>query len=212
MTGLKLKGWGTWVAQFVKHLTLDFTSGHNLMVGRFESHIELCCDSVEPTWDSLPIPHFIYFSKVLETKRWTKTYHVNTNQEKVGIRGTWLAQLSIELWLRPWSPGLWVWAPSWALCWWCRAWDSVPPWLMFSLSQSGNSFVLLSVKFAWSNYATSNLYPIIKRPILQEALTSLWGAWVAQLVKHPALESLLISWSQGHGFQPHVGLCTVHGS
>ena len=45
--------WGAWVAQSVKHLTLDFSSGHDLMVHEIEPHCGLCADSVEPAWDSL---------------------------------------------------------------------------------------------------------------------------------------------------------------
>ena len=41
------------MAQSVKHLTLDFGSGHDLTVCEFKPHIGLCTDSVEPTWDSL---------------------------------------------------------------------------------------------------------------------------------------------------------------
>ena len=37
--------WGTWVVQFVKGLTLDFGSGHDLMVHEMEPCIELCTDS-----------------------------------------------------------------------------------------------------------------------------------------------------------------------
>ena len=37
-----------WVAQSVKHLTLGFGSGHDLMVHEFEPHIRLCVDSSEP--------------------------------------------------------------------------------------------------------------------------------------------------------------------
>ena len=44
---------GTWVAQSVKHLTLDFGSGHDLMVCEFEPCVRLCADSEEPAWDSL---------------------------------------------------------------------------------------------------------------------------------------------------------------
>lgn len=47
---------GTWVAQLVKHQTLDFSSGHDLMVCEIEPHIELCNDSTEPAWDSLSLP------------------------------------------------------------------------------------------------------------------------------------------------------------
>ena len=44
---------GTWVTQSVKHLTLDFRSGHGLTVHEFEPGIRLCADSVVPAWDSL---------------------------------------------------------------------------------------------------------------------------------------------------------------
>ena len=40
--------WGTWVAQSVKHLTLDFSPGHDLRVCEFKPHL-----SAEPAWDSL---------------------------------------------------------------------------------------------------------------------------------------------------------------
>ena len=37
----------------VKHLTLDFGSGHDLTVHEIEPHIGLCTDSADPAWDSL---------------------------------------------------------------------------------------------------------------------------------------------------------------
>ena len=37
-----------WMAQSVKHLTFDFSSGHDLMVHEFEPHMGLHADSVEP--------------------------------------------------------------------------------------------------------------------------------------------------------------------
>ena len=48
--------WGTWVAPLVKHQTLAFRSGHDLMVRGIEPHIGLCTDSSEPVWDSLSLP------------------------------------------------------------------------------------------------------------------------------------------------------------
>ena len=42
-----------WVAQSVKHLTLDFSSDHDLTVAEFRPLIGLYTDSVEPSWDSL---------------------------------------------------------------------------------------------------------------------------------------------------------------
>ena len=47
---------GAWMAQLVKHLTLDFGSGHDLTVHEFESGIGLCADRAEPAWDSLSLP------------------------------------------------------------------------------------------------------------------------------------------------------------
>ena len=44
---------GAWVAQLVKHPTLDFGSGHDLMVHKFEPHTGLHADSPEPAWDSV---------------------------------------------------------------------------------------------------------------------------------------------------------------
>ena len=47
--------WGSWVAQSVKRQTLDFGSGHDLMVYEIEPHIRLCTERMEPAWDSLPL-------------------------------------------------------------------------------------------------------------------------------------------------------------
>ena len=46
---------GIWVAQSVKHLTLGFCSGHELMVCEFEPRIRLCAESAEPARDSLSL-------------------------------------------------------------------------------------------------------------------------------------------------------------
>ena len=63
--------WGPWVAQLVKHPTLDFGSGHHPTVCEFETHVGLHADSTEPAWDSLSLPlslpllcsHTLYLSK-----------------------------------------------------------------------------------------------------------------------------------------------------
>ena len=47
---------GAWVAPLVKCLTLDFGSGHDLMVPEFKPDMGLCTDSVEPALDSLFLP------------------------------------------------------------------------------------------------------------------------------------------------------------
>ena len=44
------------MAQSVKRLTLDFGSGHDLMVCEIERHVGLCADSSEPAWHSLSLP------------------------------------------------------------------------------------------------------------------------------------------------------------
>ena len=44
------------MAQLVRYLTLDFSSGHDLTVRGFKPHIQLCADSVEPAWGSLSLP------------------------------------------------------------------------------------------------------------------------------------------------------------
>ena len=51
-----LTSWGTWVAQSVKLLTLDFSSDHDLMAHEFQPYIGLCTGSVEPAWDALSLP------------------------------------------------------------------------------------------------------------------------------------------------------------
>ena len=41
------------MAQSVKHPSLDFSSGHDLMVHEFDPCIRLCADSMDLAWDSL---------------------------------------------------------------------------------------------------------------------------------------------------------------
>ena len=49
----KCKGRGAWVAQSVKHPTLNCGSGPDLTVRGIEPHVGLCADSAEPAWNSL---------------------------------------------------------------------------------------------------------------------------------------------------------------
>ena len=44
-----------WLSQLSIQI-LGFTSGHDLTAHEFKTHIELCADSVEPAWDSFPLP------------------------------------------------------------------------------------------------------------------------------------------------------------
>ena len=41
------------MVQSVKLATLDFSSGHDLTVCEFESHVGVCTDSSEAAWSSL---------------------------------------------------------------------------------------------------------------------------------------------------------------
>ena len=45
---------GTWVAQSLKHLALDFGLGHDLMVCEIKPCIRLHAKCMEPAWDSFP--------------------------------------------------------------------------------------------------------------------------------------------------------------
>ena len=47
---------GMCVAQSVKHPTLGFGSGDDLMVRGIKPHVRPHADSAEPAWDSLPLP------------------------------------------------------------------------------------------------------------------------------------------------------------
>ena len=63
--------WGTWVAQSVKRLTLDFGLDHDLKVCEFEPHVGLCADSADPTWDlvspSVSVPPLLARSLEINT-------------------------------------------------------------------------------------------------------------------------------------------------
>ena len=41
------------MTQLVECPTLDFSSGRDLMVPQFKSHVGLSADNAEPAWDSL---------------------------------------------------------------------------------------------------------------------------------------------------------------
>ena len=43
------------MTQSAERQTLDFGSGHDLVVGEFKSSAGLCAGSVEPAWDSLSL-------------------------------------------------------------------------------------------------------------------------------------------------------------
>ena len=69
---------GTWVAQSIKHPTLDFHAGHDLMGCKFKPCIGLRADGAEPTLDSLSpslsAPYPLALSlKILKNKRIPKS-------------------------------------------------------------------------------------------------------------------------------------------
>ena len=43
----------------MRHLTPDFSSGHNIAVGEIEPRVRFCADNTESAWDSLPLPPFV---------------------------------------------------------------------------------------------------------------------------------------------------------
>ena len=70
---------GTWVAQSVKQLTLDFRSGHDLTVHKIELCIGVWAESMKPDWDSLfpsltASPHptvlSLFSNKGINFKKW----------------------------------------------------------------------------------------------------------------------------------------------
>ena len=54
----------SWVALSVKPLTVDYGSGHDLTVCEFKPYIGLCTDSVEPAWDSLILPFYLFLPRL----------------------------------------------------------------------------------------------------------------------------------------------------
>ena len=60
------------MAQLVERPTLDFGSGHDLVVRGTEPFIGLCPDGVEPAWDSLSpslsVPLLLMLSLSLKNK------------------------------------------------------------------------------------------------------------------------------------------------
>ena len=73
------------MAQSVKHLTLDFGSGHDLTVREMKTHVGLCTDSTEPAWDSL-FPSFSAPSLFTPARSLLLSLKINK------LRGTWVAQ------------------------------------------------------------------------------------------------------------------------
>ena len=75
---------GAWVAQSVKHPTLDFGSDHDLTVREFKPLVGLCADGMEPAWDSLSAPPLLMhtLSLSLSLSKRSKTFDKKTNKQK----------------------------------------------------------------------------------------------------------------------------------
>ena len=88
------------MAQSVKHLTLDFGSGHDLTVRDIEPHVGLCADLKEPAWDSLslflcPSPAHTVFVETNKQKKFKKKKKkIPADHRKVARTkpSTWLTQ------------------------------------------------------------------------------------------------------------------------
>ena len=70
------------MAQSVKRPTLDFSSGHDLMVGEIEPLVGLCTSGAEPDWDSFftslcPFPaHAVSVKRNKFKKRESTNYYI----------------------------------------------------------------------------------------------------------------------------------------
>ena len=80
----KIKNRGTCLAQSVEHMSLDFGSGHDLVVREFESCIGLWADSAEPFWASLSLPLSLPLPCSLSQK--INTLNNNNNKKKISGR------------------------------------------------------------------------------------------------------------------------------
>ena len=112
----------TWVAQLVSHLTLDFSSGHDLA---FHPETDICfwfhagCGTCLKFSLSLSLSLFLSTSPLPAAC----TLSLKKKKKKRGAPG-WLSRLSSRLRLGSWSRGPWVRAlRCWALCWQPRAWS-----------------------------------------------------------------------------------------
>ena len=81
----KGKSQGGSVAQLVKCLTLDFGSGHDLMVCEIEPSVGLCADSAEPAWDSLSLSFCLSPPQRNKTKQ-NKTKHPKEPKKNIQKR------------------------------------------------------------------------------------------------------------------------------
>ena len=67
-TNKTFKKWGAWVVHSVKHLALDFSSGHDLTVDGIEAGLGLHADNAKPAWDFLSLSLCPSFSLSLSQK------------------------------------------------------------------------------------------------------------------------------------------------
>ena len=110
-TTSRVPGWLSWLSIWLLILaqvmiswfkSSSLTSGSMVTMRSLFGILSLC--------RSLPLPHSLDLSLL-------------KNKKKINVKGApgWLSQLSVWLWLRSWSHGLWVRAPRCTLCWQLRA-------------------------------------------------------------------------------------------
>ena len=83
----KISTWGTWVAQLVKHPTLDFGSGHSLIVHGLKPHVGLCADSARTCLGfSLPLTLPLSFFLSKQRNKQTTTTTTTTYSKEIKER------------------------------------------------------------------------------------------------------------------------------
>ena len=89
------------MAQLVKHLTLDFGSGHALMVCEVQPRLGRCSDSAEPAWDSLspslkPLPCLCSLSLSVKINKLKTKQKKNLKKKKYQIETLDVTSFQIE--------------------------------------------------------------------------------------------------------------------
>ena len=98
-------------------LPFSFSKQTNKQTNKFEmlSEVQRCCREYKDIL--LPLHLASPHENLLQDHD-----TMNTTKKLTEAPG-WLSRLSIQLRLRSWSHGWWVWAPHRALCWWLGPWS-----------------------------------------------------------------------------------------
>ena len=82
------------MADWIEHMTLGFSSGHDLTVCKFEPHIRLRTVSSDPAWDSLSLSLSLSQSAPLPRALSQNKQKKLKEKKKEGVPG-WLSWLSL---------------------------------------------------------------------------------------------------------------------